>query len=287
MRPREGTPEIARERTKRTCDEQSRLTRRSVSPQTVWRLLHTVPIFLRSDHPKARSPRLVSRRSARRPLHATPARHADHYVGRRSPSETKIRRAHPSCRAEDTRGRVHARASHAHPSGIRRKRPPRSPVVAATEAMATALARRAFGAHASTSASATSALSTLVKRFGASRGFHGASGSLAKAKKGAAAAPEERAHTHSATVATGINIKKGGSDPELGADDVGCAAVGDFKGAKCDFWARHPEPAPAIELAPAWPSLRPYLVVCLAAPATELALAVTAVWLPAWPSPLQ
>ena len=29
---------------------------------------------------------------------------------------------------------------------------------------------------------------------------------------------------------------------ELGADDVGCAAVGDFKGAKCDFWARHPEP---------------------------------------------
>ena len=86
--------------------------------------------------------------------------------------------------------------------------------------MATALARRAFGAHASTSASATSALSTLVKRFGASRGFHGASGSLAKAKKGAAAAPEERAHTHSATVATGINIKKGGSDPELGADDA-------------------------------------------------------------------
>ena len=25
---------------------------------------------------------------------------------------------------------------------------------------------------------------------------------------------------------------------------LGCAAVGDFKGAKCDFWARHPEPAP-------------------------------------------
>lgn len=86
--------------------------------------------------------------------------------------------------------------------------------------MSTALARLAFGAHASTSASTASALSSLVKHFGASRGFHGASGSFAKAKKGAAAAAEEMAHTHSATVATGINIKKGGSDPELGADDA-------------------------------------------------------------------
>ena len=83
--------------------------------------------------------------------------------------------------------------------------------------MSTALARLAFGARASTS---TSALSSLVRHFGASRGFHGASGSLAAAKKGATAASEEEAHTHSATVATGINIKKGGSDPELGADDA-------------------------------------------------------------------
>jgi hypothetical protein len=51
--------------------------------------------------------------------------------------------------------------------------------------MSTALARLAFGARASTS---TSALSSLVRHFGASRGFHGASGSLAAAKKGAAAA---------------------------------------------------------------------------------------------------
>ena len=85
--------------------------------------------------------------------------------------------------------------------------------------MSTSLARLAFGAHASTSTSAASALSSLVKRFGASRGFHSTSGSLAKAKKGAAAAPEEGTHTHNAEVATGINIKKGGSDPELGTDD--------------------------------------------------------------------
>ena len=82
--------------------------------------------------------------------------------------------------------------------------------------MSTALARLAFGARASTS---TSALSSLVRHFGASRGFHGASGSLAAAKKGATAASEEEAHAQRHGRHRDQH-QKGGSDPELGADEA-------------------------------------------------------------------
>jgi len=83
----------------------------------------------------------------------------------------------------------------------------------------TALARLAFGAKASTSSS-TSALSLLVRQFGAHRGFHHSSVSAAPPPKKGAAAEKvaEVEHTHSTTVATGLNIKKGGTDPELDPD---------------------------------------------------------------------
>ena len=84
--------------------------------------------------------------------------------------------------------------------------------------MSAALRRCRLGA--STSSVSGSALSCLVARFGASRGAHGTAINFAKkpAKKASDEASAEDVHTHSTTIATGINIKKSGSDPALGPD---------------------------------------------------------------------
>ena len=190
---------MARESTKRACDEQSRLTapRRADPPGPP--AVTNAPILIRMPGGGFS----VDARVA--PF--TTSSGAENRPGFRSVAH--VRRAKPRALA------VSARSRHAHPPGLESKRPRRSPVVAATEAMSmsTALARLAFGARASTS---TSALSSLVRHFGASRGFHGASGSLAAAKKGATAASEEEAHTHSATVATDQH-QKGGAIPSSSA----------------------------------------------------------------------
>ena len=86
--------------------------------------------------------------------------------------------------------------------------------------MTTALGRLGFGASASASCELSgSALSTLVKHFGVSRGVYTSSSLFAKkASKKVDTSSTDEVHTHSTEIATGINIKKGGEDPTLKPD---------------------------------------------------------------------